>query len=1211
MRIVIDLQGAQSESRYRGIGRYSLSLAKAIVRNRGEHEIIIALSNLFPDSIEDIRIAFDGILPNENIRVWHAIAPTRECEEGNEYRREVSEVLRESFLVSLQPDVILLTSLFEGFVDDAVTSIKKFDTSTKVAVILYDLIPYIHQDKYLTHNTIYKKHYLQKIEYFKNADIFLGISQSSSNEAIDYLKVNQQQVVNISSAVDENFKINDFTDIDKEKLFDKYHITKKTIVYAPGGFDIRKNFENLIKAFAKLPKELQEQYNLVIVSKVSQSNKDRLLKLATDEGIEKNDLILTGYVSDKDLIAFYSVCDLFVFASIHEGFGLPVLEAMSCGAVVIGSNTTSIPEVIGCEEALFDPYSVESIRDKIVEVLTDVALQKRLKEHNQFQVQKFSWDESAKISIQSIEEHLSKHPSKKEIISTKQSTSNLIDQLASIKSPEWSEENLLNIADALAKNEKSIKNFHFTTHLTKSFIWRIEGPFDSSYSLSLLNRETARALEKIGHFVVLHSTEGPGDFEPNQQFLESNQDLKQMYQRVQEYPHQNVNIVSRNLYPPRVEDMEGNFNMLHHYAWEESGFPQEWLSKFNSSLESMTCLSKHVEKIMVDNGISIPLITSGCGVDHWEKIKVTNPYNIDFQGFKFLHVSSCFPRKGVDVMLDAYGKSFSKNDDVLLIVKTFKNPHNEIYKWLDEVKIKYPNYPRVMIIEEDLDDATLKALFEVCDVLLAPSLAEGFGLPMAEAMLSGLPVITTNWGGQLDFCNSDNSWLVDFKFERAQTHFNLFNSVWAKPDVDSLSNCMLEAFRSDKQTLKEKANIGRKLLLERFKWTDVVGRMTDFVYECKDKPLIRKKIKLAWISTWNIKCGIATYSDFLLSPIKNQFEEVVILANKSEAINNLQDETNVIRCWTDVSDIHNDELRKVINSIEIDSVVIQFNFGFFNLYSLEGILKELIENQKKVFITFHSVKDVMKENFKASIGWIAETLKQCHIFVHGIEDLNILKSFGLVENVTLFPHGVLKRENDLRSAETYKDILGIQGKKVISSYGFMLPHKGIKELIESFKLLVEKYDDLHLLLVNAIYPNPISKQYAKECQNKIIELNLSYHITMINDFLTDDESFKYLDCSDLLVMPYRQTQESASGAVRYAISTNKPVICTPISIFEDVSDLVHFAKDESIEAMAQKIEELLSFEDIKNSKDEIQRKWINEHDWINISQRLVNIIYHE
>ena len=123
MRIVIDLQGAQGDSRSRGIGRYSLSLAQAMVRNRGNHEVIIALNGLFPDSIEPIRAAFDGLLSQDNIRVWHATGPVNPLDPANKWRRQAAELVREAFLANLFPDIVHITSLFEGFVDDAVHSI--------------------------------------------------------------------------------------------------------------------------------------------------------------------------------------------------------------------------------------------------------------------------------------------------------------------------------------------------------------------------------------------------------------------------------------------------------------------------------------------------------------------------------------------------------------------------------------------------------------------------------------------------------------------------------------------------------------------------------------------------------------------------------------------------------------------------------------------------------------------------------------------------------------------------------------------------------------------------------------------------------------------------------------------------------------------------------------------------------------------------------
>ena len=175
MRIVIDLQGAQTESRFRGIGRYSLSLSLALARNRGDHEIVIVLNGMFPDTVGPIRDAFREFLPQKNINVWFAHGPVKESVPGNETLRSVAELIRESFLASLSPDVVILTSLFEGFGDDAVTSFSDYTPPFKTAVVLYDLIPLTEPDKYLVPNKLYRDHYTKKIELLKNGRISCNI----------------------------------------------------------------------------------------------------------------------------------------------------------------------------------------------------------------------------------------------------------------------------------------------------------------------------------------------------------------------------------------------------------------------------------------------------------------------------------------------------------------------------------------------------------------------------------------------------------------------------------------------------------------------------------------------------------------------------------------------------------------------------------------------------------------------------------------------------------------------------------------------------------------------------------------------------------------------------------------------------------------------------------------------------------------------------
>lgn len=398
MRIVIDMQGAQTESRFCGIGRHTISLAQAVVRNRGEHEIILALSGLFPDTIEPIRAVFDGLQPQKNIRVWHAPGPVMEGQPGNDVRRGVAELIREAFLSSLRPDVIHVNSLFEGYIDDAITSVARFDRTTPVSVTLYDLIPLLNPDHYFKPNPRYAQYYRRKVEYLKQAATFLAISEFARQEGVAHLGTLEQKAVNISTAIEPHFHPRTIDEDTAGQLRAKFDITRPFILYT-GGADERKNLSRLIEAYAALPSALRRIHHLVFAGKIPEGSITQFRQLARSAGLKADELIFLGYVSDEELVKLYNLCKLFVFPSWHEGFGLPALEAMACGAPVISANTSSLPEVIGLDEALFDPHDVKAITEKLAQALEDDAFRTRLREHGQRQVKKFSWDETAKRAI--------------------------------------------------------------------------------------------------------------------------------------------------------------------------------------------------------------------------------------------------------------------------------------------------------------------------------------------------------------------------------------------------------------------------------------------------------------------------------------------------------------------------------------------------------------------------------------------------------------------------------------------------------------------------------------------------------------------------------------------------------------------------------------------------------------------------------------------
>ncbi|MET0240244.1 MAG: glycosyltransferase [Sphingobium sp.] len=413
MRIVIDLQGAQGSNRHRGIGRYSLSLAKGMARNRGNHEIVIALNGDFTETIEPIRAAFQDLLPPENIFIWHAPAPYHAAEKTNEQRRHAAELVRESALASLMPDYIVVTSVFEGLGDNIVTSIGQLNTIVPTAAVLYDLIPLIHREIYLK-NPLVLPWYEKGLSQMRNADLILAISESSRQEAIAYLGASEADAINISCAAEDHFTPLPDGEDPTPHLARRYGLERPFVMYT-GGIDFRKNIEGLIDAYAALPVEQRREHQLAIVCSMQDTDRIRLSKLVNEVGLNSDEVIFTGFIPEDDLLACYRSCKLFIFPSWHEGFGLPVLEAMKCGCPVIAGNKSSLPEVVGLDLALFDPLNTKVMSRKIAEVLDNEDMRLELQRHGLKQAEKFSWDDTALRALRAIEASQAQRPQKRSL----------------------------------------------------------------------------------------------------------------------------------------------------------------------------------------------------------------------------------------------------------------------------------------------------------------------------------------------------------------------------------------------------------------------------------------------------------------------------------------------------------------------------------------------------------------------------------------------------------------------------------------------------------------------------------------------------------------------------------------------------------------------------------------------------------------------------
>lgn len=401
MRLIVDLQSCQSGSRLGGIGRYSLELAKAMAAEAGCHDVLIAVNAMLPEQSFEVRKAFRGVLPPDAV-VEFAVPQGISYLQKRPRVTRAAERVREAFLASLNPDAVHVSSLIEGLADEVVTSVGGVGDRSVTAVTLYDLIPYLRQESYLTDPTA-KRHYLDKFEALKRADALLAISQFSADEGASILTGYKGVIANILGGIDPSFKRLAEPARGLESFLAEHGIKGPFLLYT-ASFDQRKNQRGLIEAFAEVSPRVRAGHKLVLVGNGWPGIYAELRALAVKRGLAETDIVFTGHVSDRQLLGLYNLCRLFVFPSHWEGLGLPVIEAMACGVPVIGSNTTSIREVLGDAIAEFDPSDTKQMAERITLALTDDAFRARLIEHGREHIKAFTWAQSARRAWAAIEE---------------------------------------------------------------------------------------------------------------------------------------------------------------------------------------------------------------------------------------------------------------------------------------------------------------------------------------------------------------------------------------------------------------------------------------------------------------------------------------------------------------------------------------------------------------------------------------------------------------------------------------------------------------------------------------------------------------------------------------------------------------------------------------------------------------------------------------
>ena len=288
---------------------------------------------------------------------------------------------------------------------------------------------------------------------------------------------------------------------------------------------------------------------------------------------------------------------------------------------------------------------------------------------------------------------------------------------------------------------------------------------------------------------------------------------------------------------------------------------------------------------------------------------------------------------------------------------------------------------------------------------------------------------------------------------------------------------------------------------------------------------------------------------------------------------------------------------------DMDVLVIQHQPGLITWQALADLLGDPRLAGRHIIVTLHSVRWLFDARKEDRLQFIAALRNISRVLVHTAADLNLLKGLNLIDNVTLLPHGSMQGA-EIRPPRN----LPRGSAPLIGCYGFFLPGKGIPLLIESIALLRRQWPAVRLRLVNAEYPVLASSKEIEMCRTLAAKLGIDDAIEWHTEFLPQEGSNRLLSECDLVVLPYYESKESASGAVRVALASGAPVATTPIGLFEELGDAVLKLPNSDVQEFADGLRSLLMDVETRRGLQKAASIWLDEHDWSRIARRLNGIL---
>lgn len=775
MRIVIDMQEVQKECNLQGTHLATLSFLQALVRTREHNEVILALCGQFPDTIEPIRAAFNGILPQKNIRVWSTPSFAQKDAANIAFQNEVSELIRDTFLSSLEPDVLHISGCPNSRSKKAHTGSSAFNNRVLLSACLGKIGDLRNSEKMQALSSELKQNEEAIANHIEREGVLLADAEILQAWDLEDLGALEKCLIRLPSTIDADDKI--FNDYDKNAAayLQSLGIVRPFVMAEIEGSS-QANIKAIIQSYAAITYPLRKKHQLVLVCNPNSKSSPLYEQQDFSSNFGSDEIIWINKLQEGKLSQIYKYSELYIHTGSGNESEIPEADAMSSGELIIGINHTALPSVIGFDLAQINPGYTTEFTAKIEMGLCDKLFRSALQKHSLKQESRFAWDNVAKHAINALEKLAStRAETNSSSTNGNDACENLVAAIGNLAYSKFlDDKDLLVIAETIAQNHPPknrlpklfvdisdlVRLDHKTgiQRVTKSILLELLGNPPLGYGVQavyattdvlgyrIANKYTQLLLEKAD----TAESDTPIEVQPGDVFL--GLDLQHTTTIFQESYLTKIREIGARVWFVVYDLLPIHFPEFWPKENRVTEIHQQWLLTI-TKFDGVACISESVAKELEEwlQQFS-PLRSRPLHIEWFHlgaDLKSSSPsFGMPKEAEEvlkklktrdsFLMVGTIEPRKGHAQVLTAFELLWRSGLEINLVLVGKQG-------WLvDSLLNRIKTHPELgnrLLWLNGISDEFLLHVYNNTSCLIAASYGEGFGLPLIEAAQFNLPLI--------------------------------------------------------------------------------------------------------------------------------------------------------------------------------------------------------------------------------------------------------------------------------------------------------------------------------------------------------------------------------------------------------------------------------------------------------------------------------------